>query len=68
MITLYDNTDIQAFSADPEDKEKELLKDYYGTAVVNGFPMAVRELSEVDEMDEEEVRERLKELGLDRQE
>ena len=41
------------------------LRDYYGTAMVSGFPMAVMELSEVDSMSDDEVIEKAEELGLD---
>ena len=34
---------------------REKLRDYYGTAMVNGFPMAVADLGNVDSMDDEEV-------------
>jgi hypothetical protein len=38
---------------------KEKLKDYYGTAMTNGFPMAVFELSEVDELSDDEIMEKV---------
>jgi len=41
------------------------LRDYYGTAMVSSFPMAVMELSEVDSMSDDEVIEKAEELGLD---
>ena len=34
---------------------RNLLKDYYGTAMFNGFPMAVIDLGKVDRMSDEEV-------------
>lgn len=42
---------------DEKDKEKlkEQLRDYYGTAMVNGFPMAVLDLAKFEDMDEEEL-------------
>ncbi len=43
---------------------KEKLKDYYGTAMTNGFPMAVFELSEVDELSDDEIMEKAESLGL----
>ena len=49
---------------DPEDIRDE-LRDYYGTAAVSGFPMAAVQLFEVEDMDEDELRERAEELGLD---
>ena len=41
------------------------LRDYYGTAMASGFPMAVMELSEVDSMSDDEVIEKAEELGLE---
>lgn len=49
---------------DPEDELKEKLKDYYGTAAVSGFPMAVIELNEIDDLDEEELEELADQLGI----
>lgn len=43
---------------------KEKLKDYYGTAAVSGFPMAVIELNEIDDLDEEELEELADQLGI----
>ena len=34
---------------------REKLRDYHGTAMVNGFPMAVVDLGKVDSMDDDEV-------------
>ena len=42
---------------------RDRLRDYYGTAMVSGFPMAVIELSEVDSMSDEVVIEKAKGLG-----
>ena len=42
---------------------RERLRDYYGTAMTSGFPMAMAELNEVDSMSDEEVVERAEELG-----
>ena len=49
---------------DPEDIREE-LRDYYGTAAVSGFPMAAAQLFDVDGVDNEELREKAEELGLD---
>ncbi|MBE6125638.1 MAG: hypothetical protein E7186_04845 [Erysipelotrichaceae bacterium] len=49
---------------DPEEQLKDRLKDYYGTAAVNGFPMAVIELNEIDDLDEEELEELADQLGI----
>ncbi len=43
---------------------RDKLRDYYGTAMVSEFPMAMAELNEVDSMSEEEVIEKAEELGL----
>lgn len=42
----------------PDDTEelREKLKDYYGTAVAEGMPMAVIDLVRVENMSDEEVR------------
>ncbi|MBP0986100.1 MAG: hypothetical protein J6P39_03725 [Oscillospiraceae bacterium] len=51
-----------------DDKEteelREKLTDYYGTAMVNGFPMAMADLNGLDSMDDEEIRELAEELGI----
>ena len=43
---------------------RALLKDYYGTAMFNGFPMAVIDLGKVDRMSDEEVIELAYEIGI----
>ena len=43
---------------------RERLRDYYGTAMTSGFPMAMAELNEVDSMSDEEVIEKAEELGI----
>ena len=47
------------------DEIKSELEDYYGTAMTNGFPMAVIELGNLDEMDEDELRDLAEEVGID---
>lgn len=37
------------------DRVRDALKDYYGTAMTSGFPMAVVDLAKVDSMDDDEV-------------
>ena len=37
------------------ERVRSALKDYYGTAMTSGFPMAVVDLSRVDGMDDDEV-------------
>ena len=53
----------------PDQKDVEELRrkleDYYGTAMMNGFPMAVMDLSGVEHLSEDEVRELAEELGLE---
>ena len=41
------------------------LKDYYGTAMVNGFPMAVIDLSKIDRATDEELLELAQKQGMD---
>jgi hypothetical protein len=48
-----------------EDRNREKLEDYYGTAMANGFPMAVIDLGRVGNMSDDEVREELNRLGID---
>lgn len=48
----------------PDDEETEVLreklKDYYGTAMTSGMPMAVFDLAEVEKMSDERVIEEAK--------
>ena len=46
-----------------EDLRKE-LKDYYGTAMFNGNPMAVMELSQVDNASDAELETLARQAGL----
>ena len=46
-----------------EDLRKE-LKDYYGTAMFNGNPMAVMELSRVDNASDAELERLSRQAGL----
>jgi hypothetical protein len=41
------------------------MKDYYGTAMFNGFPMAVMDLSKVERMSDRELVELAKKNGVD---
>ena len=43
---------------------RDKLTDYYGTAMMNGFPMAMADLNGLDRMDDEEIRELAEELGI----
>jgi len=51
----------------PDDTEetRDELRNYYGTAAVSGFPVAAAQLFEVEDLDDEKVRELAEELGLD---
>ena len=46
------------------DRVKEALKDYYGTAMTSGFPMAVVDLAKVDTMNDDEVLYTAKKNGI----
>ena len=41
------------------------LKDYYGTAMFNGYPMAVIDLSNIDHASDREVVELAQKNGID---
>lgn len=41
------------------------MKDYYGTAMFNGFPMAVMDLSKVERMSDRELIELAQKNGVD---
>ena len=43
---------------------REKLRDYYGTAMASGMPMAVIDLAEVDDLDDDEVREKARKNGI----
>lgn len=51
------NIDVDALRA--------YLQDYYGTAMMGGFPAAVLDLSDVESMDAYELCEKAEELGVD---
>lgn len=40
------------------------LRDYYGTAMVSGFPAAVLDLGRIERMDDEEIVEEAKKAGI----
>ena len=46
-------------------RERRDMKDYYGTAMFNGFPMAVMDLSKVERMSDRELVELAKKNGVD---
>lgn len=41
------------------------MKDYYGTAMMSGFPMAVMDLSNVERLSDRELIELAQENGVD---
>ena len=47
------------------DALREYLRDYLGTAMFNGMPMAVVDLADVDRMDDLELVHKAQELGID---
>ena len=49
---------------DDVEELREKLRDYYGTAMTSGFPMAVIDLSEVDDLDDDEVRKKARKNGI----
>lgn len=52
------NKGVCMYPYDDETEElREKLKDYYGTAMMSGNPMAVIDLSRVENMDEQQLRE-----------
>ena len=40
------------------------LRDYYGTAMMSGFPAAVIDLGKIERMDDEEIVEEAKKAGI----
>ena len=58
---------------DPEEEEedeydtdglRDRLTDYYGTAMVSGFPMAMANLNDISGMNDDELIRRAHELGF----
>ena len=47
------------------DALRAYLKDYFGTAMFNGFPAALLDLSDIDSMDGTELCKKAEELGID---
>lgn len=45
-------------------KLKKDIKDYYGTAMFSGFPMAMMNLSDIEKMTNEELIREAKKIGL----
>ena len=46
------------------DELREKLRGYYGTAMTSGLPMTVIDLAEVDDLDDNEVREKARKNGI----
>ncbi len=55
---FWDNNPYE--DEDDVDELRDKLRDYYGTAMVSGFPMAVIDLADVDDMSDEEVKEAIR--------
>ena len=49
------------------DELRDYLEDYCGTAMFNGFPAAIIDLSELDRMDGQELCRLAERLGVDLQ-
>lgn len=47
------------------DELREYMRDYYGTAMMSGFPAAVLDLADVDSMSGEELCELAEDNGID---
>ena len=62
---LNDSEDDEEEEDRDADMLRERLTDYYGTAAVSGFPMAMADMNEVSWMDDDEVIQRARELGFD---
>lgn len=47
------------------DELREYIMDYYGTAMFNGYPAAIIDLSEVESMGGYELCKKAEEVGID---
>lgn len=47
------------------DELRRDIQEYYGTAAFSGFPMAILDECEVEDMSDEELLEKADELGID---
>lgn len=47
------------------DKLRDYMKDYFGTAMMGGFPAAILDLADVDSMSGEELCKAAEENGID---
>lgn len=51
--------------SDPDMEDlRQALTDYYGTAMVSGFPAAAADLGRLDEMSDEELQEEARRNGI----
>lgn len=46
------------------DELKQRLIDYYGTAMYSGFPMAIIDLSRIENMSDEEIIREARKIGI----
>lgn len=46
------------------DELKQRLIDYYGTAMYSGFPMAIIDLSKIENMSDEEIIREARKIGI----
>lgn len=51
-------------TASDTEELREKLRDYYGTAMTGGFPMAVIDLGRVETMSDEELRREAEKNGI----
>ena len=47
------------------DKLRDYMTDYFGTAVFNGFPAAILDLSDIESMSGHELCQKAESLGID---
>lgn len=47
------------------DKLRDYMTDYFGTAVFNGFPVAILDLSDIESMSGHELCQKAESLGID---
>ena len=56
--------DLEYIEKEEAEEAREALREYYGTAVSNGFPMAMMDLVKVDSKSDEEVIREARKNGL----
>lgn len=47
------------------DKLRDYMTDYFGTAMLNGFPVAILDLSDIESMSGHELCQKAESLGID---